>query len=159
MDSVALRQSHFQLGDEVNPYETTSMIQSNNIENAGPCNSALDEALKNDLRRHHFVFGNDNPNYNTEFRREYYDKSAFNPANQTDFNAIERKLKTQNFDLGNYKPDYLTETAEKYTKPQINPEDFNKVTMFLEHNLEIGTQLSEQVIPQKKQIIHYLQKI
>ena len=123
MDSVALRQSHFKLGDEVNPYETTSMIQSNNIENAGPCNSALDEALKNDLRRHHFVFGNDNPNYNTEFRREYYDKSSFNPANQTDFYAIERKLKTQNFDLGNYKPDYLTETAEKYTKPQINPED------------------------------------
>ena len=32
MDSVTLRQTHFKLGDDKNPYQTSSMAQSEGIE-------------------------------------------------------------------------------------------------------------------------------
>ena len=57
MDSVTLRQTHFKLGDDKNPYQTSSMAQSDGIENAGKCNPSLDEKARNDLRNSHFIFG------------------------------------------------------------------------------------------------------
>ena len=63
IDTNKLRKSHFIFGDDINPYQTTAMIQNKDIENAGKCNSELDEAAKNDLRRNHFVFGNYKPDF------------------------------------------------------------------------------------------------
>ena len=120
MDSVALRQTHFKLGDDMNPYQTSSMAQSEGIEKAGKCNPSLDEKAKNDLRCSHFKFGNFDPNFNTTFRAEYYDKSQMVPKTNTDFKNIERKLRAQNYELGTDKPDYISETAAKYTKPPID---------------------------------------
>jgi len=117
MDSVTLRRSHFQLGDHINRYKTSSMEQSDNIENYKMDNAALDQSAKNELRRSHFVLGNFEPNYNTTFRREYYDKSGSLPKNNVDFYNIERKLRSQNFEFGTDKPDYLSETAAKYILP------------------------------------------
>ncbi len=120
MDSVTLRQTHFKLGDDKNPYQTSSMAQSEGIENVGKCYPSLDEAAKNDLRKSHFILGNFEPNYNTTFRREYYDKSNLFPKDNLDFKNIERKLRSQNYELGTDKPDYISETAAKYTKPDMN---------------------------------------
>ena len=123
MDSVTLRQTHFKLGDDINPYQTSSMAQSEGIENAGRCNPSLDQKAKNDLRNSHFIFGNFDPNFNTTFRTEYYDKSKLIPKDNIDFKNIERKLRAQNYELGTDKPDYISETAAKYTKPNM---DLNK---------------------------------
>jgi len=123
MDSVTLRKTNFILGDDINPYQTSSMAQSEGMENAGKCNPSLDEKAKNDLRNSHFIFGNYDPNYNTTFRAEYYDKSRLLPKNNTDFKNIERKLRAQNYELGTDKPDYVSEFAAKYTKPNM---DLNK---------------------------------
>ena len=120
MDSVTLRQTHFKLGDDMNPYQTSSMAQSEGIENAGKCNPSLDEKAKNDLRNSHFIFGNFDPNFNTTFRTEYYDKSKLLPKDNIDFKNIERKLRSQNYELGTDKPDYISETAAKYTKPNMD---------------------------------------
>ena len=45
MDSVTLRQTHFKLGDDKNPYQTSLMAQSEGIENAGKCNPSLAEMI------------------------------------------------------------------------------------------------------------------
>ena len=108
MDSVTLRQTHFKLGDDINPYQTSSMAQSDGIENAGKCNPSLDQKAKNDLRNSHFIFGNFDPNFNTTFRTEYYDKSKLVPKDNIDFKNIERKLRAQNYELGTDKPDYIS---------------------------------------------------
>ena len=126
MDSVTLRQSHFKLGDDINKYITSSMDQSEGIENHKQVNAVLDQKAKNELRKSHFIFGNFEPNYNTTFRREYYNKSSSLPKNKLDFANIERKLRTQNFQFGTDKPDYLSETASKYIIPNINKEDNKK---------------------------------
>ena len=123
MDSVTLRHTHFKLGDDINKYQTSSMEQSEGIENHKMDPGNLDQTAKNELRRSHFVLGNFAPNYNTTFRREYYDKSSSMPKNKVDFFNIERKLRTQNFQFGTDKPDYLSETAAKYIIPPINKED------------------------------------
>ena len=123
MDSVTLRQTHFKLGDDINKYQTSSMEQSDGIENHKMDKSKLDQTAKNELRKSHFVLGNFEPNYNTTFRREYYNKSGSVPKSKTDFFNIERKLRTQNFQFGTDKPDYLSETAAKYIIPPINKED------------------------------------
>ena len=123
MDSVTLRQTHFKLGDDRNPYQTSSMAQSEGIENAGKCYPSLDEAAKNDLRNSHFILGNFEPNYNTTFRREYYDKSKLFPKDNVDFKNIERKLRAQNYELGTDKPDYISETKFRFSQPKINPEE------------------------------------
>ena len=123
MDSVTLRQSHFKLGDDINKYVTSSMEQSEGIENHKQANAVLDQKARNELRKSHFIFGNFEPNYNTTFRREYYNKSSSLPKNKVDFANIERKLRTQNFQFGTDKPDYLSETAAKYIIPNINKED------------------------------------
>ena len=123
MDSVTLRQTHFKLGDDINPYQTSSMDQSEGIEKAGKCNPSLDQKAKNDLRNSHFIFGNFDPNFNTTFRTEYFDKSKLVPKDNIDFKNIERKLRSQNYELGIDKPDYISETAAKYTKPNM---DLNK---------------------------------
>ena len=120
MDSVTLRQTHFKLGDDKNPYQTSSMAQSEGIEKVGKCYPSLDENAKNDLRKSHFILGNFEPNYNTTFRREYYDKSNLFPKDNVDFKNIERKLRSQNYEFGTDKPDYISETAAKYTKPDMN---------------------------------------
>ena len=126
MDNVTLRNSHFKLGDDKNNYQTSSMAQSDGIENAGKCTNPLNQQTKNELRRSHFVFGNFDPNFNTTFRSEYYDKSkALSGRNKTDFQSIERKLRSQNFEFGTDKPDYLSETAAKYIIPPID-KDGNK---------------------------------
>ena len=122
-DSVTLRQSHFKLGDDPNLYQTTLMAQSDGIENAGPCKSALDEEAKNNLRKSHFVIGNFDPEYNTKYRSEYYDKSSMIPRDNLDTKLIERRLRSQNYNFGNEKTDYLTEMASKYTKPIIDPKN------------------------------------
>ena len=122
-DSIALRQSHFKLGEDPNNYQTTSMAQSDGIELLPPVKSSLDEDVKNDLRKSHFVIGNFDPNYNTKYRSEYYDKSSMLPRDNLDTKNIERKLRSQNYNLGNEKTDYLTEMAAKYTKPIVNPND------------------------------------
>ena len=46
MDSVTLRQSHFKLGDDINKYITSSMEQSDGIENHKQSNSILDQTAK-----------------------------------------------------------------------------------------------------------------
>ena len=69
MDSVTLRQTHFKLGDDINKYQTSSMEQSDGIENHKMDKSKLDQTAKNELRKSHFVLGNFEPNYNTTFRR------------------------------------------------------------------------------------------
>ena len=120
MDSVTLRQTHFKLGDDKNPYQTSSMAQSEGIENAGKCYPTLDEAAKKELRNSHFILGNFEPNYNTTFRREFYDKSNLFPKDNVDFKNIERKLRSQNYEFGTDKPDYISEAAAKYTKPNMN---------------------------------------
>ena len=119
MDSVTLRKTHFKLGDYEIPYQTSQMAQSKGMENAGPCNPALDQKAKNELRKSHFIFGNFDPNYNTTFRSEYYDKSKYNPRDNIDFKNVERKLRSQNYELGSDKPDYVSETAAKFTKPVL----------------------------------------
>ena len=120
MDSVALRKTHFKLGDDKNPYQTSSMAQSDGIEKVGKCNPSLDEEAKNDLRNSHFILGNFEPNYNTTFRTEYYDKSNLMPKDNLNLKNIERKLRVQNYEFGKDKPDYISETTAKYTKPDLN---------------------------------------
>jgi hypothetical protein len=122
-DGVTLRQSHFQLGNDPNAYQTTSMAQSDGIENIGPCKTSLDENVKNELRKSHFVIGNFDPEYNTKYRSEYYDKSHMIPKDGIDTKSIERRLRSENYNFGNEKTDYLTEMAAKYTKPVIDPND------------------------------------
>ena len=51
MDSVTLRQSHFKLGDDQNKYITSSMEQSDGIENHKQSSAALDQKAKNELRK------------------------------------------------------------------------------------------------------------
>ena len=85
MDSVTLRQSHFKLGDDINKYITSSMDQSEGIENHKQVNAVLDQKAKNELRKSHFIFGNFEPNYNTTFRREYYNKSSSLITNQVHY--------------------------------------------------------------------------
>ena len=92
MDSVTLRETHFKLGDDKNKYQTSSMEQSEGIENYKMDKSSLDQTAKNELRKSHFVLGNFEPNYNTTFRREYYNKSSSLPKSKVDFFNIERKL-------------------------------------------------------------------
>ena len=129
MDSVTLRYSHFKLGDDKNRYQTSSMEQSEGIENHKMDKSKLDQTAKNELRKSHFVLGNFEPNYNTTFRREYYNKSSSLPKNKTDFFNIERKLRSQNFQFGTDKPDYLSETASKYIMPpKIENDKPNKIS-------------------------------
>ena len=123
MDSVTLRQTHFKLGDDINKYQTSSMEQSDGIENHKMDTGKLDQTVKNELRKSHFVLGNFEPNYNTTFRREYYDKSGSLPKNKVDFFNIERKLRTQNFQFGTDKPDYLSETQAKYIIPPRDTEN------------------------------------
>ena len=120
MNSVTLGQTYFKLGEDKNPYQTSSMTQSEGIENAGKCFTSLDEAAKNDLRNSHFILGNFEPNYKTTFSREYYDKNNLFQKDNIDFKNIERKLRAQNYELGTDKPDYITETAAKYIKPDMN---------------------------------------
>ena len=43
MDSVTLRQTHFKLGDYTNPYRTSSMEQSRDIQSAGYRAVSLDQ--------------------------------------------------------------------------------------------------------------------
>ncbi len=120
-DGYKLRQSHFKLGDDKNPYLTTSMIQNKDIENAGPCNSLLDEKAKNDLRKSHFNLGNNKPNFETTFRSEYYDKSNMLPKDNVNSKNIEKLLRAHNYEFGDDKPNYISETASRYTNPGINP--------------------------------------
>ena len=122
-DGYKLRQSHFKLGDDKNPYLTTSMIQNRDIENCGPCNSALDENAKNDLRKSHFNLGNNKPNFETTFRSEYYDKSQMLPKDNINSKNIEKMLRAHNYEFGDDKPNYISEAADRYTKPKINPND------------------------------------
>lgn len=124
IDTNKLRKSHFIFGDDINPYQTTAMIQNKDIENAGKCNSELDEAAKNDLRRNHFVFGNYKPNFETTFRAEYYDKSKLLPKDNLDDKG--KMLRAHNYEFGDDKPDYISEAAARFTKPYINPNDLNK---------------------------------
>ena len=51
MDSVTLRQTHFKLGDYTNPYRTSSMEQSRDIQSAGYRAVSLDQKVKDDLRK------------------------------------------------------------------------------------------------------------
>ena len=138
MDSVTLRNSHFKLGDDKNKYRTSSMDQSEGIENAGKCTNPLNQQTKNELRKSHFIFGNFEPNFNTTFRSEYYDKSnSLSTRNNKDLKSIERKLRSQNFEFGTDKPDYLSETAAKYIIPKFDTEGNkqNKVsTAFLQQS-------------------------
>ena len=122
-DGYKLRQSHFKLGDDKNPYLTTSMIQNKDIENCGPCNSSLDENAKNDLRKSHFNLGNNKPDFETTFRSEYYDKSQMLPKDNVNSQNIEKMLRAHNYEFGDDKPNYLSEAASRYTKPNINPND------------------------------------
>ena len=135
MDSVTLRRSHFKLGDDVNRYKTSSMEQSEGIENHKMYDGSLDQTAKNELRRSHFVLGNFEPNYNTEFRREYVNKSSSLPRDKVDFFNIERKLRSQNFEFGTDKPDYLSETAAKYIiPPRIENNKQNVSTAMLQQS-------------------------
>ena len=70
MDSVTLRRAHFNLGDDKNPYQTTSMEQSKQIFDQSAKPAFLDENIRADLRRSHFIFGNNEPNYITQTQRE-----------------------------------------------------------------------------------------
>ena len=163
MDSVTLRQSHFKLGDDQNKYITSSMEQSDGIENHKQSSAALDQKAKNELRKSHFIFGNFEPNYNTTFRREFYNKSSSLPKNKVDFFNIERKLRTQNFQFGTDKPDYLSETAAKYIIPSSNFEENkqNKVStamlqqshyVFGNHNVPWNTTNRREFTPKKADI-------
>ena len=120
-DGYKLRQSHFKLGDDKNPYLTTSMIQNKDIENAGPCNTLLDEKAKNDLRKSHFNLGNNKPNFETTFRSEYYDKSNMLPKDNINSKNIEQMLRAHNYEFGDDKPNYLSEAASRYTNPGVIP--------------------------------------
>ena len=160
MDSVTLRETHFKLGDDKNKYQTSSMEQSEGIENYKMDKSSLDQTAKNELRKSHFVLGNFEPNYNTTFRREYYNKSSSLPKSKVDFFNIERKLRTQNFQFGTDKPDYLSETAAKYIIPHINKDDNkqNKVStamlqqshyVFGNYNIPYNTTHRREFTPKK----------
>jgi hypothetical protein len=109
------------LGDDKNPYLTTSMIQNKDIENAGPCNTLLDEKAKNDLRKSHFNLGNNKPNFETTFRSEYYDKSNMLPKDNINSKNIEQMLRAHNYEFGDDKPNYLSEAASRYTNPGVIP--------------------------------------
>ena len=67
---ITLRRAHFNLGDDKNPYQTTSMEQSKQIFDQSAKPAFLDENIKADLRRSHFIFGNNEPNYITQTQRE-----------------------------------------------------------------------------------------
>ena len=121
-----MRQSHFKLGDDKNPYLTTSMIQNKDIENCGPCNSDLDQNAKNDLRKSHFNLGNNRPNFETTFNSEYYDKSNMIPKDNINSKNIEKMLRAHSYEFGDDKPNYLSEAASRYTKPNINLNDNNE---------------------------------
>ena len=142
-DGYKLRQSHFKLGDDKNPYLTTSMIQNKDIENNGPCSSSLDENAKNDLRRSHFNLGNNKPDFETTFRSEYYDKSKMLPKDNINSKNIEKMLRAHNYEFGDDKPNYLSEAASRYTKPNINPNDNieNKISnqLLQKSNYKFGT--------------------
>lgn len=124
-DTNNLRASHFKLGDDINPYLTTSAVQNKDIENAGRCNPSLDENAKNDLRRSHFALGNNKPDFETTFRAEYYDKSGMlpPPGNMAD---IEKMLRSHNYEFGDDKPDYISEAKFRYQKPVVGPLDKQK---------------------------------
>ena len=142
-DGYKLRQSHFKLGDDKNPYLTTSMIQNKDIENAGPFNSTLDENAKNDLRRSHFNLGNNKPNFETTFNSEYYDKSKMLPKDNINSKNIEKMLRAHNYEFGDDKPNYLSEAASRYQKPNLNPDDIigNKINnqLLQKSNYKFGT--------------------
>ena len=104
------------------------MIQNKDIETAGRCNPQLDEEAKNDLRRNHFVFGNAKPDFETTFRTEFYDKSKLLPKDDLNSKNIEKMLRAHNYEFGDDKPNYLSETAERFTKPEINPKEENKIS-------------------------------
>jgi hypothetical protein len=107
---------------------TTAMIQNKDIETAGRCNPQLDEEAKNDLRRNHFVFGNAKPDFETTFRTEFYDKSKLLPKDDLNSKNIEKMLRAHNYEFGDDKPNYLSETAARFTKPEINPKEENKIS-------------------------------
>ena len=107
---------------------TTAMIQNKDIETAGRCNPQLDEEAKNDLRRNHFVFGNAKPDFETTFRTELYDKSKLLPKDDLNSKNIEKMLRAHNYEFGDDKPNYLSETAARFTKPEINPKEENKIS-------------------------------
>ena len=104
------------------------MIQNKDIETAGRCNPQLDEEAKNDLRRNHFVFGNAKPDFETTFRTEFYDKSKLLPKDDLNSKNIEKMLRAHNYEFGDDKPNYLSETAARFTKPEINPKEENKIS-------------------------------
>ena len=89
MDSVTLRKTHFKLGDYVNPYQTSNMEQSRNIQSAGYRAVSLDQNVKNELRKSHFIFGNNEPNYNTTSNQTYYDKTKIFNASTCGDNCAE----------------------------------------------------------------------
>ena len=123
MDSVTLRKTHFKLGDYVNPYQTSNMEQSRNIQSAGYRAVSLDQNVKNELRKSHFIFGNNEPNYNTTSNQTYYDKTKIFNAQNVDFHGVERGLRKHNYVLGDDKPDYQSETQDKFKIPAVNPND------------------------------------
>jgi hypothetical protein len=140
-DGYKLRQSNFKLGDDKNPYLTTSMIQNKDIENAGPCNSLLDEKAKNDLRKSHFNLGNNRPNFETTFRSEYYDKSNMLPKDNINSKNIEKMLRAHNYEFGDDKPNYLSEAASRYTNPGVIPNrNENKINnqLLQKNNYQFG---------------------
>jgi hypothetical protein len=104
------------------------MIQNKDIETEGRCNPQLDEEAKNDLRRNHFVFGNAKPDFETTFRTEFYDKSKLLPKDDLNSKNIEKMLRAHNYEFGDDKPNYLSETAARFTKPEINPKEENKIS-------------------------------
>ena len=103
------------------------MIQNKDIENGPKYSSNLDENAKNDLRRSHFNLGNNRPDFETTFRAEYYDKSNLLPKENIDSKNIEKMLRAHNYEFGDDKPNYISEAADRYTKPNVNPNDLNKV--------------------------------
>ena len=99
------------------------MIQNKDIENAGPCNSTLDQNAKNDLRKSHFNLGHNKPDFETTFKSEYYDKSNMLPKDNGNSKDIEKMLRAHNYKFGDDKPNYISEAASRYSNPNVNPYD------------------------------------
>ena len=118
-----LRQSHFKLGDDINNYMTTSMLQNKTMQESPKVISILDQAAKNDLRKSHFNLGNSVPNFETTFNSEYYDKSKSLPKNDKNFENMGKMLRSHNYEFGDDKPDYISEHKYRFANPKINPEE------------------------------------
>lgn len=127
------------------------MIQNKDIENGPKYSSNLDENAKNDLRRSHFNLGNNRPDFETTFRAEYYDKSNLLPKENIDSKNIEKMLRAHNYEFGDDKPNYISEAADRYTKPNVNPNDLNKVNnQLLQKVIIILVQIMNLGIPHRK---------